>query len=1203
MSFTHLHLHTQYSLLDGAIKVKDLVKRAVEFKMEAVAVTDHGNMFGAVDVFQKAKGAGLKPILGCEVYVAGNDRFDRTDRHAYHMVLLAKTLEGYRNLVYLVSMAQMEGFYYFPRIDKKILKAHSAGLVGTTACLGGEVAQAVMAGTMDKARDLALTYKSIFEPGSFFLEVQDNGIPEQVGVNEALYQLSRDIDVPLVATNDCHYLNREDADAHDILMCVQMGKTIDDEKRVRHDTDQFYFKHPDEMARAFAAVPEAVHNTMRIAEMCDVELPLGKVFLPKYETPPDDSLESYLRKVARDGLARRFPEIDPTGDAIDRDAYRARLEHELDVIIKMDFPGYFLIVWDFIRHAKEQGIPVGPGRGSGAGSLVAYSLEITDIDPIRYGLLFERFLNPERVSMPDFDIDFCMNRREEVIQYVTQKYGSDHVGQIVTFGTLKARGTVRDVARVLGLSYGEADVVAKLVPEVLGITLGEALKQEPKLKALYDADPNVKRVIDVASALEGLNRHTGMHAAGIVIGDKPLWQYVPILKGQNGELVTQFAKDEVEKAGLVKFDFLGLRTLTVIAEAVRLIRSGPDPAFDIKKLPMDDPAVFDLLSSGDTIGVFQLESSGFQELMKKLRPDRFEDIIAAVALYRPGPLEGGMVDDFVRRKHGEVQVRYPHPLLAGVLEETYGVIVYQEQVMQIANILAGYSLGDADLLRRAMGKKKAEEMAKQRERFKEGAAAKDIDPRLAMDIFDLVEKFAGYGFNKSHSAAYALISYHTAYLKAHFPVEFMAAILTSEKEHTEKIVKFIAEVRSKGIEVLPPDVNESEEDFSVVRAPLGNAAAAQRAAGGSAIRFGLGAVKGIGSNAVKAILDARSPGRGPGGMGPGGEGPGEKGPGAKGRGDPGAEDAHGPFSSLFDFAERIDARRVNRKVVESLVKCGAFDFTAAPRHVLFASIDKAMDRASQAQRDRDSGQLNLLDMFGGPPSKASDALVREDDLAEDARWNEQQRLAFEKECLGFYITGHPLDRYSKELKRYANTTSGQVERLAQRAEVSIAGVVAAIRERSLKSGKGRMAFVQLEDREGQVEIVFFASVYMEAEDVVKSDEPLLVRGSVQVEGDGENLVRRVRAEEVVKLADVRRERTSRVHLHASSALLEQDGVVERLRTAIARHKGGCAVRVHVEVPETGVAVVALGDDWTVTPTDDLLFDLEAVLGADRVLLS
>src|SRR5512142_1888360 len=841
--FVHLHLHTLYSLLDGAIRIKDLLKTVKSKGMSSVAVTDHGNLFGAIDFYKKAKAEGVKPILGMEAYVAGEKGMtDRTERVGRHLILLAKDAEGWANLRYLSSKAFTEGFYYDPRIDKPLLRDHARGLIGLTACLGGEIPRLIRHGDMDGARNAAREYKGIFEPGAFFLEVQSNGMPEQVDVNAKLAQLARDEGIPLVATADAHYVRREDAKAHDVLMCIASNKTFQDPKRLKHDTDGLFITSGDEMVAALPQYREAIDNTLRIAEQCNVELKLGKSFLPRFALPEGTSEDEYIVELARQGLDTRFREIADRYPH-DRDAYRQRLEMELGVIEKMGFSGYFLIVQDFINWAKRHRVPVGPGRGSGAGSIVAWSLRITDLDPLRWNLLFERFLNPERVSMPDFDVDFCQNRRDEVIGYVREKYGRDNVGQIITFGSLKARSVIRDVVRVMGLPFAEGDRIAKLVPDpVQGKTPplkdlvfgSEKHAPEPRLKELY-RKPSVisqwvdaggvqqtittKDLLDIGMALEGLNRQAGLHAAGVVIADKPLWEYVPACKDDKSDmLVSQFAKDEVEKAGLVKFDFLGLKTLTVIDDALRLLRAN-HPDLKASDIPLDDPAVYELISRGDTGGVFQMESSGFTEMVVKMKPSRFEDVIAAGALYRPGPLdqklEDGrtMVDVYIDRKHGREPVRYPHPDLEKVLEPTYGVIVYQEQVMQISQVLAGYSLGRADLLRRAMGKKKAEEMAKERVGFLDGARARGVDEKVASGIFDLMEKFAAYGFNKSHSAAYGLLTVQTAWLKAHYPVEFMAALISSEASNTDKVVVHVAEARQGGIDVLPPDVNESSKDF------------------------------------------------------------------------------------------------------------------------------------------------------------------------------------------------------------------------------------------------------------------------------------------------------------------------------------------------------------------------------------------------------
>ncbi|MCB9730497.1 MAG: DNA polymerase III subunit alpha, partial [Deltaproteobacteria bacterium] len=922
MSFVHLHTHTQYSMLDSTLRVGDLVARAVADGAPAVAMTDHDNLFGAVEFFKAAKAAKIKGIIGAEVSLVPVDRTDVEVRRTGTIVLLCKDATGYRNLCYLLSRAYMDAPPRIgrPRVDRPLLAAHAGGLIALSGSLSGEIPQALLRGDGDEARRLARHYAGLF-PGAFYLEVIKNGIKEQERVNAEIQQLSEELGLPLCATADAHYGSADDAGAHEVLMCIQMGKmlpTLDTTARI---TDQLHLAPASEMLERFADQPEAIASTLTIADACEFELELGKTYLPTFKVPESYDSESYLEHVATEGLKRRYAEARALGLSPDEAVYDERLATELRIINQMGFPGYFLIVWDFIDYAKRSGIPVGPGRGSGAGSLVAWALRITDIDPIRYGLLFERFLNPERVSMPDFDIDFCMNKRDRVIKYVAEKYGEDQVGQIITYGTMKAKAVVRDVARVLGLTFGEADRAAKLIPDDLGMTLEKAFQVEPRLKALCEEDPRYARLFDAARKLEGLNRQPGMHAAGIVIGDKPLWEYVPLyaVPGEDGAVVriTQYAKNEVEEAGLVKFDFLGLKTLTVVDHAVRIInevkaRRGEEP-LDIAAIPLEDAKVFELITQGDTTGVFQLESSGFKELLRKLKPDCLEDIIAAVALYRPGPLQSGMVDGFIRRKHGQEPVEYPHPRLEGTLEETYGVMVYQEQVMQAASVLAGFSLGQADILRRAMGKKKPSEMAKQREVFKAGCVERGVPGEQADAIFDTIDKFAGYGFNKSHSAAYGLISYQTAWLKAHHPVEFMAALLTCDGDNTDKVVRLIAEARSMGLTVLPPSINASEHDFTVAD---------------EAIRFGLGAVKGVGGGAVESILAAREEG--------------------------------GAFASLFDFCDRVDTKRVNRRVIEALVKCGAFDDFGLPRMGLFEAIDKAIERGQSLQRDRESGQFNLF---------------------------------------------------------------------------------------------------------------------------------------------------------------------------------------------------------------------------------------------------
>ena len=1123
--FAHLHLHTQYSLLDGAIRLDRLFPRLEELGMKAVAITDHGNMYGAVDFYQQARKAGIKPIIGCETYVAGaRGRHDRTAREDYHLVLLARDMEGYQNLSQLVSKAYLEGFYYHPRVDKELLREHSRGLIAMSACLSGEVAHHAKNGRLAEARAAAREYAAIFEPGQFYLELQHNGLAEQERANEVLCRIAAEEQLPLVATNDCHYLTKDDAFAHDVLLCISTGKTLDDPNRMRHETEDLYLRSAEEMQALFADTPEALENVERIVEACDVEIELGKYYLPQFEVPEGFDLESYLAECTRQGLARHLARIDPA----EHERYQRRLDYELGVICKMGFPGYFLIVWDFIRYAKDQGIPVGPGRGSGAGSLVAYCLGITDLDPLPYDLLFERFLNPERVSMPDFDIDFCQDRRGEVIQYVTKRYGWDRVGQIITFGQLKPRSAIKDVGRVMGLTFAETDRISKLVPAGPKVTLESALAEEPRLTEIQQERDEYRRVIQVARALEGLNRHVGMHAAGVVIGQKPLWEHVPVVRGDEEALITQFAKDEVELAGLVKFDFLGLKTLTVIDHALRMIRDN-GTALDLHDLRLDDSAVYTLLASGETDGVFQVESDGFKELMKKLRPDRFEDIIAAVALYRPGPLGAGMVEDYIERKHGRGgEITYLHPVLEPILESTYGVIIYQEQVMRIAVDLCGFTMGQADTLRKAMGKKKADLLAKLKVQFIEGAqTTSGLAEPVARELFEKIEKFAEYAFNKSHSAAYALISYQTAYLKAHHPAEFMAALLSSEMNDSDKLVKHIAKVRHQmGIEVLPPDVNRSERDFSVSEGK---------------IVFGLGAVKGVGDSAIEAIVAARQ---------------------------------EGPFCSLFDFLGRVDLARVNKRLVEALVKSGGLDELGPNRATLAAGLDLAFDWAGRRQKERASGQRSLLDMMAGAQC-AAQAAEDHPPLNQLDEWPERERLAAEREALGFYISGHPLDRYRTALRRLDNTPIAQLGRgLEPRGrprEVHLAALVAGMRERPLKNGNGRMAILQLEDLTGRCEALVFSKEFQRCEELLKSERPLLLTGNASIEDD-ENPVVRLVIREASTLKEASKQRTSQVHFRLAADALDRERL-DRLRSILRRHRGRCTAYLHILLSADGPETV------------------------------
>jgi DNA polymerase-3 subunit alpha len=1627
-SFVHLHVHTQYSLLDGAIQLPDLMKRVKELGMDAVAMTDHGNMYGAIDFQKAAKKVGIKPIIGCELYMTKGDYEAEAgaDAKSYHLTVLAKNLQGYKNLTYLNSMAWLKGLHkrtWVPRLNFELFSQRCEGLIVLSGDLGGEVNQAILRGNMEEAREIARRYRDLLPPDHYYLEIMDNAFPEQQRCNEALIQLGEELGIGLVATNDCHYLKQDQAKAHGVLMAIQLGKTVDVDRLMEHGVTQLYVRSPEEMAAAFAHVPEAISNTVKIAAMCDLVIPTGQVFLPKYRVPqefktahgiedPDQSIHEYFAYIAREGLKDRFAEFKMIGKQVDEAAYWERLETEIGVIQKMDFPGYFLIVWDFISWAKKNGIPVGPGRGSGAGSIVAYAMSITDIDPIPYELLFERFLNPERVSMPDFDIDFCMNRRGEVIQYVTEKYGRNNVGQIITYGQLKAKAVVKDVGRALGMSYGETDRLAKLVPEVLGITLQQALDQEPRLAQLRQEDPKVNTLMEIALELENLNRQAGMHAAGIVISEEPLWEYVPVCQGANGEIVTQFAKSEVEEAGLVKFDFLGLKTLTVLDVAVKLIneqrRRLKQEPFDLRLIAMDDQKVYKLIASGDTTGVFQLESSGFQELLKKLKPDCFEDIVAAVALYRPGPLGTGMVDDFIDRKHGKKRVEYPHIWLEETLKPTYGVIVYQEQVMRIAQVMAGYSLGGADLLRRAMGKKKPEEMAKQKTIFIEGAVKKGVDEKIASDIFDLMAYFAGYGFNKcvvgeteiveadsgelttveelfrarrpwrvwaknergklvkrrvedvvwngvkpvfelvtaqgkrivatgnhplytlggwrnlgdlrpgdriatpralevegadewpmhelatlgwllsegntchpgclyfvsnrdaqiddfvrhvscfeesvvrvsrraggvrkevcvltgqdtrfqasqrpwngagggeervgptrsgawrwaqglglldkkadekefppgvfrlkraslavvlgrmwagngfianatqavpyyatrsakmarqmqhlllrfgilsgidckvfkyrggervgykvqlvgegsrerflrelgpqmpgreealgqlertlegehkgvtfvdtlpvevrervialreasgqtwvevsagagvstkgfvgvgnpnkrgfrretiraladhfqddtlreitdadifwdrvvsieakgevdtfdltveedhnfvandiivhnSHSAAYALITYQTAYLKQHHKVEFMASLMTNDRDNTDKVVRFIQEARDMGIEVLPPDVNQSQLDFSVTDGK---------------IRFGLAAIKGVGAGVIESILEVRE---------------------------------RGPFKSLFDFCSRVDLKKINKKTIEALVKSGAFDAIGpaagarfigdhcAARASMFAAIGQAVERGQKAQHDREVGQSSLFGMW--MPAAQPKAL--EDTYPKAEPWTDRELLDAEKALIGFYVTGHPLDRFLDEIALYGVTPTSDVSvgrRLMPRDEITIAGVVSEYRERPLKSGGGRMAFIKLEDKSGECEVMIFSSVFAQYEEPLKSGEPLLIKGNYTEEGDAETRVGKLRAAEIIKLVDARKRYVKRVSVEIRADEIS-NGELERLRKLFEQHRGTCKTQLVIQVNHdygVGQAELALPDKLWVEPSDTFLMSVERI---------
>jgi DNA polymerase-3 subunit alpha len=1141
--FIHLHLHTDYSLLDGACAIKRLMEQSARQKMEAVAITDHGNLFGAIKFHQAAEAHGVKPIFGCEAYVTRGSRHDRSGstEGVHHLVLLCETPEGYRNLVRLVTGGHLEGFYYKPRIDKELLGQHSKGLIALSACLQGEVASGLLADNYSAARQAAGEYREIFGPDNFFLEVQDHGLDLEHRIQPDLLRLSQEIDIPLVATNDCHYLTAEDAHAHDVLLCIQTGKTVSDSNRMRFGSNQFYLKSAKEMLHVFRAVPDAVRRTREIAGRCNVKLDRVENPFPPFRVPGGYSLETYFEKVTREGFDRRRPYLtELAGKGLLRnplEAYEQRLEEELRMIQQMRFPGYFLIVWDFVRYAHEQGIPVGPGRGSAAGSLVSYSLDITDIDPLQYGLLFERFLNPERVSLPDIDIDFCMRRRGEVISYVTEKYGRDNVAQIITFGTMAAKAAIKDAARAMELPFAEADRLAKLVPAALNITLAEALQQSPPLRQACDRDPKVKAVLDIAQKLEGMARHASTHAAGVVISSEPLQETVPLYKTNRDEIVTQYAMDDLEKIGLLKMDFLGLTTLTVIEDTLERVKQHRGVSPRLHEIPLDDPAAFALFSRGATSGIFQFESRGMREILRRYLPSRLEDLIALNALYRPGPIQGGMIDDFIARKHGHKKVTYDLPELKEILEETYGVIVYQEQVMQIANLLAGFSLGEADLLRRAMGKKKPKEMAAQREKFIAGCRQRNIGEKKATRLFNLMAQFAGYGFNKSHSAAYALLAYHTAYLKTHYPVEFMAALLTAETGNTEKVVKYIGECREMGITVLAPDVNSSDWSFTP---------------SGEAIRFGLGAVRNVGFNTVQAIQSAR--------------------------------ERVGRFMSIYQFCEEVDSKVVNRRVLESLVKAGALDSLGARRAALLQVVDRAIERGAHVQRERESAQHAL---FGGAAMEPASPPP----LPEVDEWPEHERLRYEKEILGFFITGHPLARYEGRLRELAVLPIPELENRKNNSVVCLAGIV--VRVRPMRSKKGdRWAIATLEDLNGVIDLLVFPEAFRRLETRLYPDALVLVKGRTRVEDAGV----RVAVQEAMPLENALPAHARRILIHLDSHRLTPE-TIERIDLLFQRKPGSAPVEFKLP-PEFGVH--SGGRDVRVQIDDELLAELKGLCGEGAV---
>jgi len=1156
--FVHLHVHTDFSLLDGACETSELLDEASRQKMPAVAITDHGNLFAAANFFYEASKRDVKPIIGCEVYLAKGSRHDRGEkaggsddrddfepgtRGSNHLVLLCEDLEGYRNLIKLVSAGFLEGFYYKPRIDYELLSKHSKGLIALSACLRGPVTESVVEQKFDRARENAYRLRDIFGKNNFFLEIQDQGLPIEKGVNKELIRLSKESGIPLVATNDCHYLHHQDAHAQEVMLCIQTGKTMSDAHRMKFATDQFYFKTAQEMAEVFRDLPDALSRTVDIGARCNVKIEHLPNALPEFQVPAGHTPGSYFENVAREGFAQRLPHLERLAkqgtlrNPISE--YESRLSSEIEMIKKMHYEGYFLIVWDFIQYARAQEVPVGPGRGSAAGSLVSYALRITDVDPLQYNLLFERFLNPERVSMPDIDIDFCMRRRGELIDYVTQKYGRENVSQIITFGTMAAKAAVKDVGRAMDIPYGEVDRLAKLIPATLGIELKVALEQSPQLKAAVDGDEKFKDLMKVAMRLEGLSRHASTHAAGVVISPQPLTDLVPVYKTNRDEITTQYDMSALERIGLLKMDFLGLTTLTVLHDAVKMVEQNRAVKLDIESLPLDDEATYKLFSRGETTAIFQFESHGMRDILRRYQPTRIEDLTALNALYRPGPIQGGMIDDFINRKHGKTKVSYELPQLRDILEETYGVILYQEQVMQIANRLASFSLGEADILRRAMGKKKKEEMAAQRAKFLAGCDRNKIPEKRAVHIFDLMEEFAGYGFNKSHSCAYALLAYQTAYLKTHYPVEFMAALLTSETGNAEKQVKYINESRGMSIPILPPDVNESDLYFTPV---------------GESIRFGMAAIKNVGENTAKAIREARL--------------------------------GQGQFNSLYEFCERIESRFLNKRVFESLIKSGAMD-SFGPREAMLASVDDAINAIQRAARAKESGQHGLF--FGGGASEPKVHF----ELRDAAPWSEEERLASEYAMLGFYISGHPLEKYSSRLKDLGVIPLEQIDGQRNGKEITVAGLI--VGARPMRSKKGaRWAIFTLQDMTGVQELLAFAEAFARLENILKPGAPLLLKARVQIEEAGTRLsLQEARALEAI----AERSSASELRLRVDLQRVNEEAL-QLLEDLFSKTAGTSPVIFELEAKDGTTAVVQ--SQRKIRMTSDLITALERICGDEGI---
>ncbi len=1133
--FVHLHVHTEYSLLDGASRIKDLVEKSASQGSGALAITDHGAMYGVVPFVLAAREVGVKPIIGTEFYLTSGSRFDRAsskEEQNYHLVLLAEDNRGYRNLMKLVSLSYIDGYYYKPRIDREALRQYREGLIALTACLKGEVPQRLTRGDLKGAEEIVRDYIDIFGEDNLFLELQDQGIPEQKEINEGLADIAARMGLPLVATNDVHYTERDDHLAHDVLLCIQTNSLLENDDRLRFSTDQFYLKSPREMAEVFSWTPEAVSNTVEIAKRCEVDLEFDRHLIPRYPVPDGYDADSYLEKLAWEGARKIYRELS--------EEIKERLEYELSVIRDMGFSGYFLIVWDFVQAAKRESIMVGPGRGSAAGSLVAYCLGITTIDPIKYGLLFERFLNPSRRTMPDMDIDFCYRRRPEVIRYVTEKYGSDRVAQIITFSTMLARAAIKDAGRVFNVEYGKMDKLAKMVPEKLGITIDEALSASPDLRQVYETDDTMRKVIDMARKLEGLTRQDSIHAAGVVIADEPLDNYTPVQRKAK-EIITQYDMNAIQKIGLLKMDFLGLRTLTVIADALNYIKMTRGDDVDLQCIPMDDPETFSLLQKGDTVGVFQLESSGMRSLIRELRPSCFEDLIALLALYRPGPLNSGMVQDFVRRKHGEVPLEYPHPDLEPILKETYGIFVYQEQVMRVAVEMAGYSMAEADILRGAIAKKKNEVLEAEEQKFIRGSMKKGYSEQLARQVFEVIRGFGEYGFNKSHSTAYAAISYQTAYLKAHYPSEFMAALLTSISSDQDKVRHFTAECRRMNIQVLPPDINESMSEFTPVR---------------QGIRFGLTAIRNLGKGAVDSIIAERNRG--------------------------------GPFRGMMDFCERMDSSVLNKKALESLIKSGAFDSLGRSRRFLLSVYESASELALQRKRLKDEGQTCL---FGGEEEELGDMGLGVDD---DGEMPIEQLFSYEKETLGMYVTDHPVMRVKEALSRYTDCEIAQLPEQEEGAYKWVGGIINKVVKKLTKKGEV-FAIFTLEDISGEVEVTAFPSVLQQFGELIKEDAIICVRGRVERQ---ERSTRITAAELIMPNLKDPHEMVLTIRIREDAAHPE---ILRQLKEAIRSHPGENAVKIQIR-QKSKLTTIKLGEEYRTDLSGDLFACIKSLLGEGCVTL-